>query len=101
MQTPGEQTGFQCLSVNCTDAALALTQTHVQDEVDTKLIACERATADSTGHVKRAAGNFKMGCRQLQAITVVRAQIHELQRHVGAVQHLLNELEHACEHTNL
>ena len=38
-----------------------------------------------------------MGCRQLQAITTVRAQVQELQIQASAVQHLLHELEQAFE----
>ena len=62
-----------------------------------KLAACERATADAVARVGRAAGNFKMGCRQLQAVTAVRAQIAELQRQVSAAEDLLQELERVYE----
>lgn len=72
---------------------LPLTQGRLQEEVDAEMIACERATADAVARVKRAAGNSKMGCRQLQAVTAVRAQVAELQRRVSAAQDLLQQLE--------
>ena len=65
----------------------------LQEEVDNSLAACERAAADALARVKRAAGNSKMGCRQLQEVVAVRAQIVKLQTRVSAAEHLLQQLE--------
>ena len=75
------------------ETALTLTCNHLQEEVEKRIIVCERAAADAVASVERAAGIYKMGCRQLQAITTVRAQIQEVHRHASAVHDLLHELE--------
>ena len=61
--------------------------------MDKKVSACERATTDAVARVKRAAGNSKMGCRQLQDVTAVREQIAKLQYRVDAAEELLHQLE--------
>lgn len=64
-----------------------------QEEVDKSLAACERTAADALAKVKRAAGNAKMGCRQLQEVVAVRAQIAKLQTRVSAAEDLLQQLD--------
>ena len=70
-----------------------MTVFHTQEEVDKNLAACERAAADALVKVKRAAGNSKMGCRQLQEVMAVRAQMAKLQTRVSAAEDLLQQLE--------